>query len=158
MARHPRQTLDGLEGSAGRRVATRHALRLRDVDSAPYPATLSPRETVGAQLVKRLGFAALVAVASWSRRMKTLGDRIRPALRKHDVQLLSSSDLADFLKHRECDVVLDVGANVGQFAGKARRSGLSRAYDLLRTAERLLRQVATSPSVGPPLVDPAPGP
>ena len=55
--------------------------------------------------------------------MKSFGDMIRPTLRKRGLQLLRTPDLGDFLRHRDCDLVLDVGANVGQFAMNLRELG-----------------------------------
>lgn len=48
--------------------------------------------------------------------MISIGDMVRPLLRRRGLQLVRAPDIGGFLVNRGCDCVLDVGANVGLFA------------------------------------------
>lgn len=53
---------------------------------------------------------------------------VRRALRRFDIDVAHASfrqSVADFIADRSIDTVLDVGANVGQFASSLRKKGFS---------------------------------
>jgi FkbM family methyltransferase len=51
------------------------------------------------------------------------GQVIRRFLRGHGIELIKTPHLGDFLRSRDCDLVVDVGANLGQFGRQVREFG-----------------------------------
>jgi FkbM family methyltransferase len=55
--------------------------------------------------------------------MGLIGDLVRPLLRRQGLELVRIPNLGGFLEHRKADLVVDVGANLGQFAKGLRKLG-----------------------------------
>jgi FkbM family methyltransferase len=70
------------------------------------------------------------------------GERVRQFLRKRRIDLVKSPHLGDFLTSRNCDLVIDVGANAGQFGQRVRELGYAGRMVSFEPVESTYRQLA----------------
>lgn len=76
------------------------------------------------------------------------GEQIRRFLRKRRFDLIKSPHLGDFLASRDCDLVIDVGANRGQSGQRLRELGYRGRIVSFEPVESAYRQLAAQADSG----------